>query len=100
MVRERATTLRLDHQPQRRTTPMKLSSKIMCALMVAFAANSASAQTAPQPVTFQVDAITLGGVPGPPSLLINTATAGSAPTSATSSGNTWAVTTNQTGAKI
>lgn len=36
---------------------------------------------------------------GSPSLVINTATAGSQPTSATAAA-TWAVTTNQTGAKI
>src|SRR3954468_9576467 len=80
--------------------PMKLSSKILSGLLVALAATSASAQTATQTVTFQVDAINLVGVTGTPSLVINTATAGSAPSSATSSGNTWAVTTNQTGAKI
>ena len=79
---------------------MKTSSKILAGLLVAFAATSASAQTATQTVTFQVDAINLVGVTGSPSLVINTATAGSAPTSATSAGNTWAVTTNQTGAKI
>jgi hypothetical protein len=78
---------------------MKLSSKILGGLLVAIAASSASAQTS-QTVTFQVDAINLVGVTGTPSLVINTATAGSGPTSATSSGNTWAVTTNQTGAKI
>src|SRR5512140_2788837 len=79
---------------------MKFSSKILSGLFVAVAATSASAQTATQTVTFQVDAINLIGVTGAPSLVINTATAGSAPTSATSSGNTWAVTTNQSGAKI
>jgi hypothetical protein len=79
----------------------KLSrSFLISGLLVIAAAASASAQTATQTVTFQVDAINLVGVTGTPSLDINTATAGSAPTSATSSGNTWAVTTNQTGAKI
>ena len=79
---------------------MKLSSKILGGLLVAIAATSASAQTATQTVTFQVDAINLIGVAGTPSLVINTATPGGAPTSATSAGNSWAVTTNQTGAKI
>ena len=79
---------------------MKISSKILSGLLVAIAATTASAQTATQTVTFQVDAINLIGVTGTPSLVINSATPGSAPTSATSVGNTWAVTTNQTGAKI
>ena len=59
----------------------------------------ASAQTANQTVTFQVDAINQIAFAGSPSLVINTATAGSAPTNATAN-VTWAVTTNQTGAKI
>ena len=74
---------------------------IISCLLVAAAATSASAQTtATQSVSFQVDAINQIAVTGTPSLVINTAVAGSAPTSATSSGSTWAVTTNQTGAKI
>ena len=63
-------------------------------------AHAAAAQTATQTVTFQVSAINQVSVAGAPSLLINTAAAGSAPTSATSAGNTWSVTTNQTTAKI
>lgn len=68
------------------------------ALMVG-ATSVASAQTATQIVTFQVDAINQIAFSGSPSLVINTATAGSDPTSATANA-TWAVTTNQTGAKI
>ena len=68
------------------------------ALTVAFA-SVASAQTATQTVTFQVDAINQIAFSGSPSLVVNTATAGSNPTSATAAA-TWAVTTNQTGAKI
>ena len=68
------------------------------ALMLS-AASAASAQTATQVVTFQVDAINQIAFTGSPSLVINTATAGSNPTGATASAN-WAVTTNQTGAKI
>src|SRR5690349_15549859 len=60
----------------------------------------ASAQTATQTVTFQVDPINQVGVSGSPSLVINAAVPGSAPTSVSSSGHTWSVTTNQTGAKI
>jgi DNA-binding response OmpR family regulator len=63
-------------------------------------ATSASAQTATQTVSFQVDAINLVGVAGTPSLLVTTGTAGTAPSSVTSAGESWAVTTNQTGAKI
>ena len=59
----------------------------------------ASAQTANQTVTFQVDAINQIAFTGSPSLVINTATAGSAPTNATANVS-WAVTTNQAGAKI
>ena len=64
--------------------------------LVAFAAvNTASAQVT-QTVTFQVSAINQIAVTGTPSLVINAAVAGNAPTSVTSTGNTWAVTTNQT----
>jgi hypothetical protein len=67
--------------------------------LIAGVAGAAHAQTATQSVTFQVDAINQISFSGSPSLVINTATAGSAPTSASASA-TWAVTTNQTGAKI
>ena len=66
----------------------------------ALMAGDALAQTSTQTVTFQVNAINQISVSGTPSLLINAATAGSAPTSVTSSGNTWAVTTNQSTAMI
>ena len=80
---------------------MKKSAFVTIGALVAFAAvNTASAQSATQTVTFQVSAINQIAVTGTPSLVINTAAAGSAPTSATSSGNTWSVTTNQTGASI
>jgi hypothetical protein len=68
------------------------------ALMIG-ASSAAAAQTATQTVTFQVDAINQIAFSGSPSLVINTATAGSAPTAATASAS-WAVTTNQSGAKI
>ena len=79
---------------------MKLSSILVSGMIVAVAATSAAAQTATQTVTFQVDAINQVGVTGSPTLDINAAVAGNAPTSVTSAGNTWAVTCNQTGAKI
>ena len=66
---------------------------------LAGAASAAAGQTATQIVTFQVDAINQIGFAGSPSLVVNTAAAGSNPTSA-SAAATWAVTTNQTGAKI
>ena len=77
-----------------------MKRSLMAALLVVAAAASASAQTATQTVTMQVDAINLISVAGTPSLTISAAVAGGAPTSVTSTGNTWAVTTNQTGAKI
>ena len=80
--------------------PPMTSKKILATLALTLCASSAAvAQTANQTVTFQVDAINQIAFSGSPSLVINTATAGSAPTAATASA-TWAVTTNQTGAKI
>jgi len=67
--------------------------------LVTFAAASAQAQ-ATQTVTFAVNAINQIAFVGAPSLTITTAVAGSAPTSVTDASATWAVTTNQTGAKI
>jgi len=67
--------------------------------LLAGATSVAAAQTATQNVTFQVDAINQIAFSGSPSLVINTATAGSNPTSATAAA-TWAVTTNQSNAKI
>ena len=80
---------------------MKLSTLISFGAIAGLVAvNSASAQTATQTVTFQVTAINQIAVTGSPSLVINAAAAGSAPTSVTASGNTWSVTTNQSGASI
>lgn len=73
---------------------------IAIALSMSFA-QIAMSQTATQTVTYQVTAINQISITGAaPTLIVNTATAGSAPTTATSAGITWAVTTNQTGAKI
>jgi hypothetical protein len=68
--------------------------------LVAFAAASAEAQTATQTVTFQVNAVNQIAFTGAPSLTITTAVAGSAPTSVTDASASWAVTTNQSTAKI
>lgn len=58
------------------------------------------AQTATQTLTFAVNAINQIAFIGTPVLTITTAAAGSAPTSVTNATASWAVTTNQTGAKI
>lgn len=60
----------------------------------------AKAQTATQTLTFAINAINQIAFVGTPSLTISTAAAGAAPTSVTNATATWAVTTNQTGAKI
>src|SRR2546423_11878719 len=72
----------------------------MLALATAVAPTLASAQTATQTVTFAVNAINQISATGSPSLTITTAVAGDPPTDASSNSSTWAVTTNQTGAKI
>jgi hypothetical protein len=81
------------------TTKNVRRSAVVLAL-VAFGAASAQAQTATQTVTFQVNAINQIAFAGSPTLTVSTATAGSAPTAATDASATWAVTTNQSGAKI
>ena len=60
----------------------------------------AGAQKATQTLTFAINAINQIAFVGTPALTISTAAAGAAPTSATDATATWAVTTNQTGAKI
>ena len=63
--------------------------------------SSAQAQTATQVVTFQVVAINRVAVNGAPApLVVNTAVAGQAPTSASADGGTYAVTTNESNKKI
>ena len=59
----------------------------------------AAAQTAAQNLSFQVDAINQISFTGSPSLVVNTATAGAQPTAAVAVVS-WAVTTNQSNAKI
>ena len=71
--------------------------------LVAVAGTSAQAQatmSTTQTVTYAVGAVNQIAFVGAPSLTITTAVAGSAPTSVTDALSTWAVTTNQTGAKI
>jgi hypothetical protein len=74
----------------------RTSLVLLAALVVA--APAAQAQT--QTVTYAVNAINQIAFTGAPSLTITTAVAGSAPTSVTDASSSWAVTTNQTGAKI
>ena len=76
-----------------------MKARILATMALLSAASTATAQTANQTVTFQVDAINQIAFSGSPSLVVNSATAGSAPTAATAAA-TWAVTTNQTGSKI
>ncbi|HEV7991515.1 MAG TPA: hypothetical protein VGP25_06790 [Gemmatimonadaceae bacterium] len=68
--------------------------------LVLASASLAGAQTATQTVTFQVNPINVIAFTGSPSLTISTATPGSATASVTDATSNWAVTTNQTGAKI
>lgn len=72
---------------------------LMSMALLTCAAAAAVSQTAGQVITFQVDAINQISFAGSPSLVISTATAGSNPGAVTAAA-TWAVTTNQTGAKI
>lgn len=73
---------------------------IMSAFLVIAAAASASAQTATQDLTINIQAINeIAVVGGAHTLTINTATAGNAPDDATWA-TTWAITTNETGMKV
>lgn len=56
--------------------------------------------TASQAITFSISAINQIAFVGSPTLVIVTAAAGAAPSSVTNATATWAVTTNQSGAKI
>lgn len=88
-----------EYHLQFETKPMTARRILSAMALLVGASGAAAAQTATQTVTFQVDAINQIAFSGSPSLVINTATAGSNPTAATA-GATWAVTTNQSTAKI
>jgi opacity protein-like surface antigen len=79
-----------------KSTPFAATLALLCLAVAA----SASAQTATQTVTFAVNAIDQISFTGAPSLTITTAPTGSAPSSVTDATSSWAVTTNQTGAKV
>jgi hypothetical protein len=70
------------------------------AFLVLATAAPAVAQTATQTVTWQVDPVNQVGLTGAPTMSITAAVAGNAPTTVTSSGHSWAVTTNQSTAKV
>lgn len=78
---------------------MKAIRVILPLAAVAITTVSASAQTGTQDVSFEVQAINEIAFTGSPSLVISSATAGSAPTSATANA-TYAVTTNESSRKI
>ncbi len=80
---------------------MRLRSLLGAVMTPLAVAASAHAQSATQVVTFQVTAIRQIAVTGSPApLVIGTATPGSAPTSVTSVGTSYAVTTNESNQKI
>jgi hypothetical protein len=73
----------------------------LAAMLLAVCALPDALQAQTQTVSFEVRAINQMSVSGNPgSLVVSTATAGSAPTDATDATTTWAVTTNQTGTKV
>ena len=73
---------------------------VAIALLAVASPRSAKAQLATQTVGFAVNAINVIAFTGSPSMTIITALAGSNPTTVTNATARWAVTTNQTGAKI
>ena len=70
------------------------------ALLAVCSPASGKAQTGTQTVRFAVNAINVIAFTGSPSVKVITAVAGSNPTTVTNGTARWAVTTNQTGAKI
>lgn len=79
----------------------KYANRIMIpVVLVAGAAVSATAQSSTQTVSFSISAINQIAFVGAPSLTVSTAVPGAPPSSVTNATATWAVTTNQSGAKI
>jgi hypothetical protein len=72
----------------------------VAAAVLPFVTTQIQAQTASHVLTYQVSAINQVSVSGTPTLTINAAVAGSAPTTVTATGSTYSVTTNQSTAKI
>ena len=81
-----------------------MDSRVLAVVVTVTALSAATridAQTATQVVRFQVNAINQIAVSGNPApLIINSATAGSAPTSVTANGSSYAITTNELNQKI
>jgi hypothetical protein len=69
-------------------------------LLIASSAVPILAQSTTQTVTFSISAINQIAFVGAPSLTVSAAVPGAGPSSVTDATATWAVTTNQTGAKI
>ena len=77
------------------------SALVAAAAFAMTATNTLAGSTATQTVTFEVQAINEISVSGNPgAMTINTATAGSAPTSVSDSSTTYAITTNESNRKI
>ncbi len=70
------------------------------ALCVGIAPTAKGQFTASQAISFSISAINQIAFVGSPTLTVTTAAAGAAPSSVTNATATWAVTTNQSGAKI
>jgi hypothetical protein len=78
---------------------LRLAAGLAIAAAAFATTTDAAAQTATQSVTYEVAAVDQISVSGTPSLVVNSATAGSALNAATASG-TYAITTNGTDRKI
>lgn len=78
---------------------MKLIRYVVPVIGLIAIGSKAEAQQATQDVTFEVQAINQIAFTGSPSLVISSATAGGAPTSATANAS-YAITTNETNRKI
>lgn len=80
---------------------MEKRRSLAIAAAVAIAATNAAAQQATQVVHFRVDAVNQLAVSGNPApLIVSAAIAGEAPTSATASTTTYAISTNEVNQKI
>jgi hypothetical protein len=78
----------------------RLAAAVALVALTAVSAQAQANMSTTQTVTFEVKAVNQIAFVGAPSLTITTAVAGSAPTSVTDATSSWAVTTNQTTAKI
>ena len=78
-----------------------LNIALVTVISASFAASTFAASSATQTVTYEVSAINELSVSSPTvSLTVNAASAGSAPTAATNSATSYAITTNEAGRKI